>query len=130
MVRFPFRPAMVIVALGGPAFAQTLPPAAEPPPTLATALPAPPLGDDASPAEFLRAAAHALAAGRSGEAQQSMEMAQTRLLDRSVPLGSTGIPSEQPAVKLISEGLQALSAGDRDTCLRKIEAARRATEQN
>ena len=130
MYRFPFRPAMVLAALSAPVLAQTLPPTAEPPPKLATELPSPPLGDDASPADFLRAAERALVAGRTGESQQSMEMAQTRLLDRSVPLGTTGIPSDQPAIKLISEGLQALSAGDRETCLQKIQAAREAAERN
>jgi hypothetical protein len=58
-----------------------------------------------------------------------MKMAQIRVLDRSVPLGTTGIPSEQPAVKLISQGLQALAAGDRATCLRVIQAAIRAAGQ-
>ena len=33
------------------------------------------------------------------------------------------LPSDHPAVKLISQGLQALAAGDRATCLRMIQAA-------
>lgn len=130
MFRFPLRSALVMAALSGPALGQTAMPAQEPPPKLATELPAPPLSDDARPGEFLQAAARAVATGRKGEAQQSLEMAQTRLLDRSVPLGATGVPSEQPAVKLISQALQALAAGDRGTCLRLIEEARLAIRQN
>jgi len=91
--------------------------------TIAQRLPSPPLDENASATDFLRAAEGALAAGRTGEAQEAMEMAQTRLLDRSVPLGTTGIPSDQAAVKLVSQGLQALAQGDRATCLRMIQAA-------
>ena len=48
--------------------------------TIAPNLPSPSLGPDASPVDFLRAAQASLQAGRTGEAQQSLEMAQTRLL--------------------------------------------------
>lgn len=123
MFRSPVRIAMLLGLLTAPALAQSLPFGAVPPPTIATALPAPALGEDAGPIDLLRAAESALAAGRSGEAQEAMEMAQTRLLDRSVPLGTAGVPSEQPAVKLISQGLQALAVGDRMTSVRMIQAA-------
>ncbi len=123
MISLPFRASMLFVLLATPALAQSLPFGAEPPPVIAPALPAPALSEDASPTDFLRAAESALAAGRTGEAQESMEMAQTRLLDRSVPLGQTGVQSDQPAVKLISQGLRALAAGDRMTCLRMLQAA-------
>ena len=129
MIRLPLYVASMLAALSIPAFAQPASSFAEPPPKLAHQLPAPPLSEDAGPAEFLRAAEGALVAGRADEAQEAMEMAQTRLLGRSVPLGTTGIPSEQPAVKLISQGLQALAAGDRATCLRMIQAALQATGQ-
>ena len=106
-----------------PALAQPLPFGTTPPPKIAKALPAPALGEDASSVELLRAAENALAAGRVDEAREAMEMAQTRLLDRSEPIGVPWTPSDKPAVKLISQGLQALTAGDRMTCLRMIQAA-------
>ena len=96
---------------------------AQPPSTVVPALPAPALDENAAAADFLNAAERALSAGRPGETREAMERAQTRLLDRSVPLGQTDRPSDEPAVALISQGLLALDAGDRATCLRLIQAA-------
>ncbi|HEY8290099.1 MAG TPA: hypothetical protein VIG49_12585 [Acetobacteraceae bacterium] len=90
---------------------------------IAPNLPAPGLGQDASTSSYLRAAQASLAAGRTGEAQQSLEMAQTRMLDRAVPLGQTNNPSDNPTVKQISEALHALAAGDRASCMQSIQAA-------
>ncbi len=64
--------------------------------SVAPNLPSPPIGENASPRAYLIAARGALAAGRTGEAQQSLEMAQTRLLDRSVPLFQTNTPPATP----------------------------------
>ena len=50
-------------------------------------------------------------------------MAQTRLLDRSVPLGHTQDPSKSPAVAQIAQARQALAAGDRAAALQSIQAA-------
>ena len=47
------------------------------------------------PSDYLRAAQGALAAGRIAEAQEALEMAQTRMLDRSVPLGQTNDTQRQ-----------------------------------
>lgn len=90
---------------------------------IAPNLPSPPIGENGSPADYLRAAESALAAGRTGETQQSLEMAQTRLLDRSVPYGKTNVPSHNPAVDRISQALQALAAGDKARCMKLIQAA-------
>jgi hypothetical protein len=90
---------------------------------IAPNLPSPPLGANASPADYLRAAQSALQAGRTGEAQQSLEMAQTRLLDRSVPQGQTNTPDQNPAVTQISQALQALASGDRAQTMQLIESA-------
>jgi hypothetical protein len=68
------------------------------------------------------AARNALAAGRTGQAQEAMERAQTRLLDRSTPLFQTDRPSADPAVARISEALRALGAGDRAGALRVLDA--------
>jgi hypothetical protein len=90
---------------------------------IAPNLPSPQVGPNAGPVEFLRAAQSALQAGRTGEAQQSLEMAQTRLLDRSVPMGQTNNPSDHPGVTQISQALRALAAGDRAQAMQLIQAA-------
>jgi len=64
-----------------------------------------------------------VAAGRNGEARSALEMAQTRLLDRAVDAGKESIPSNNLAVKQISEAINALVANDRMTCLHYIEFA-------
>ncbi|MFL5256946.1 MAG: hypothetical protein ACJ8AI_29460 [Rhodopila sp.] len=86
-------------------------------------LPAPALAENSPPSAYLRAAQGALATGRTGEAQEALEQAQTRLLDRSVPLGQTNDPSGNPAVGQIAQALQALAAHDRATCMHWIETA-------
>lgn len=95
----------------------------QPYPQAAPALPAPPIGNNARPEDYLQMAAAALQAGDTGEAQQSLEMAQTRLLDRSVPYGETDRPSRNPAVDRISQALQALAAGDQARCMQLIQMA-------
>ncbi|HEY4042398.1 MAG TPA: hypothetical protein VGM32_11225, partial [Rhodopila sp.] len=73
--------------------------------------------------DYLRAAQNALAAGRMGEAESALEMAQTRILDRSVPMGQTGNPSDNPTIGLISQARQALAAHDRAACQQAIQTA-------
>jgi len=90
---------------------------------IAPNLPSPNVGANASPVDYLRAAQSALAAGRTGEAQEALEQAQTRLLDRSVPYGQTNSPSANPAIAQITQALHALAAGDRAQCLQLIEGA-------
>lgn len=90
---------------------------------IAPNLPSPDLGPGASVQDYLIAARNALAAGKTGEAQQSLEMAETRLLDRSTPLFQTNTPSANPVVGQISQALQALAAGDKPRCVALIEAA-------
>jgi hypothetical protein len=90
---------------------------------IAPNLPSASLGPDAGPADYLRAAQASLQAGRTGEAQQSLEMAQTRLLDRSVPMGQTNNPSDNPAVTQISQALRALAARDRAQAMQLIQSA-------
>jgi hypothetical protein len=91
--------------------------------TIAPNLPTPPVGGSASAVDYLRAAQSAVQAGRTGEAQQAMEMAQTRLLDRSVPQQQTSNPSDNPAVAQISQALKALAAGDRMQTMQLIQSA-------
>jgi len=91
--------------------------------TIAPTLPAPDVGENATPQQLLAAARQALAAGRTGQAQEALERAQTRLLDRDTPLFQTNVPSNHPAVLQISTALRALGAGDRATAMQAIDAA-------
>jgi len=77
----------------------------------------------AAPVDYLRAAQSALQAARTGEAQRSLEMAKTRLPDRSVSMGQTNNPSDNPAVRQISQALQALADGDIAQFLHLIRSA-------
>jgi hypothetical protein len=88
-------------------------------------LPSPNLGEHATAEDCLRAASAAVIQDRAGEARQALEMAQTRLLDRSVPLGQTRNPSENPAVRTISLAMRSLANGDRATTLQQIQEALR-----
>jgi hypothetical protein len=90
---------------------------------IAPNLPSPQVGPNASPVDYLRAAQGALSAGQTGKAQQALEEAQTRLLDRSVPFGQTNNPSDNPAVAQITQALHALAAGDRGQCMQLIQSA-------
>src|ERR1700760_3931848 len=84
-------------------------------------LPSPNLPEGAKPSDVLRAAQGALAAGRTGEAKGALGRAQTRMLDRSVTLGQTNNPSDNPTVGQISQALQALAAHDRVGCIQAIQ---------
>src|SRR5271166_1502490 len=90
---------------------------------IAPNLPSPPIGENAPVQDYLMAARSALLLGRTGEAQQALEMAETRALDRSVPLFQTNTPSRNPLVDEINKALQALSTGDRGGAARIIDAA-------
>ena len=89
---------------------------------IAPNLPSPPIGENATPRDYLLAARSALVAGRNGEAQQALEMAETRALDRSVPLFQTNAPVTDPLVVEIEAALHALGRGDRIGTIRIIEA--------
>jgi hypothetical protein len=91
--------------------------------TIAPNLPTPSIGENATVHDYLMAARTALLIGKTGEAQQSLEMAETRALDRSVPLFQTGVPSKNPLVDEINQALQALAGGDRGRAVQIIETA-------
>ena len=90
---------------------------------IAPNLPSPSVGSAADPVAYLRAAQSALQSGRTGEAQQSLEMAETRLLDRSVPQGETNSPSNSQAVAQIHQALSALATGDHTRAMSAIQQA-------
>jgi len=90
---------------------------------IAPRLPVPDAGDDAAPAAYLRSARSALLAGRSGEAQEALERAESRLLDRDVDPRRANVAIQDPMVEDVSRARAALSAGDRALTLQFIEAA-------
>ena len=76
---------------------------------LAPNLPAPPAGDGLQ--TLLLDARASLQAGHTGQAQEALERAETRALDRSVVKGTERVPAASVVVTQISQALQALGAG-------------------
>ncbi|MDQ2762724.1 MAG: hypothetical protein M3Y22_04320 [Pseudomonadota bacterium] len=98
--------------------------------TVLAPLPAPTLAEGVKPSDALRAAQGALATGNVGEVEQALEMAETRMLDRSVARGETNNPSDNLTVGQISEARRALTERDRVGCMEAIQTAiRSATAQ-
>jgi len=97
--------------------------------TIAPNLPSPAIGENATSRDYLLAARTALLLGRTGEAQQALEMAETRALDRSVPLFQTGVRITDPLIGEIEQALHALSEGDRGRAVQIIETALPHAEQ-
>jgi hypothetical protein len=91
--------------------------------SIAPNLPSPLASEDAPVQAYLQAARSALIAGRTGEAQQALEMAETRALDRSVPLFQTSTPSRNPLVDKIGQALGAMGARDRGRAVQIIDEA-------
>ncbi len=96
---------------------------------LAPNLPTPRVVDGAPPRDYLIAARDALAVGHTGEAQEALERAETRALDRSVPHLQTNAPINDPLVGQIQTALHTLSLGDHARALQQIEAAISLTDQ-
>ena len=91
--------------------------------TIAPTLPASSVGETATTREYLQAARASLVAGRTGQAQQSLEMAETRALDRSVPQGQTNAPSDSQVVSRIHDARRALGSGDSTHAIQLIDLA-------
>jgi hypothetical protein len=91
-------------------------------PGVAAMLPPSPAGDDAAPRDYLKAARGALAADRTGQAQQLLEMAETRILPRSVPAQQANMPDPDPAVAQIQNALHALGTGDSGRASQIVDA--------
>ncbi len=91
-------------------------------------LPAPAVPDNAPPAAFIDAALRALATGHTGEAQEAMERAESRVLNRAVRPSKADEPSQQSLVQQIGQARQALSAGDRLTAVRLLEQAKKTPQ--
>ena len=92
---------------------------------IAPALPTPPVSADSGPHDYLKAAHDALVAGRTGEAQQSLEMAETRELARVVSPEQANTPDPDPTVSQIRDALRVLGDGNRGRALEIIDAMAR-----
>lgn len=98
-------------------------PAPGPAAVIVPSLPAPPVAEDAPPGLFLQAAAQALAAGRTGEAVEALERAESRALDRAVRPSLANVPDRKPLVQQIAAARAALASGDRGRAMELIQAA-------
>jgi hypothetical protein len=87
------------------------------------ALPGSGLGVDASSSDYLRSARDSLASGRTGQAQQSLEMAETRALAGSDTPDQAKLPSGRSRVAEIRNALHALGNGDRAQAIQMIDVA-------
>jgi hypothetical protein len=90
---------------------------------IAPTLPASAVGENAGPFDYLRAARASLVAGRTGQAQQSLEMAETRALDRSVPQDQASVPIDNRFVSQISDARRALGDGNSAHAIELIDLA-------
>jgi hypothetical protein len=90
---------------------------------VAPTLPASAIGDDAASRDYLQAARASLVAGHTGQAQQSLEMAETRALDRSVAQGQADVPSGSPLVSRIRDARHALGGGHSAHAIQLIDLA-------
>ena len=90
--------------------------------TIAPKLPGPAVSADSGPREYLQAARDALAGNRTGEAQEALERAEARVLDRSTAPTATG-PDQRPMVQRISDAREALGRGDKAGAERIIDEA-------
>jgi len=90
---------------------------------IAPTLPPSAIGQNAASRDYLRTARASLVAGRTGQAQQSLEMAETRALDRSVVQGQTDIPSDSQLVSRIRDARHALGGGDNMRAIQLIDLA-------
>jgi len=87
---------------------------------LAPNLPAPAAGEDIQ--SLLLAARRALSAGRTGEAQEALERAETRALDRSVAVGTQNEPARGPVFAGIQRARGALAAANTPAAIAAINA--------
>ncbi|HTR18220.1 MAG TPA: hypothetical protein VMI52_14475 [Acetobacteraceae bacterium] len=88
---------------------------------IAPRLPTP--AGDGDVQSLLVSARQALLAGRTGEAQEALERAETRILDRSVPIGDQNIPAGGSLVEAVTAARQALGAGDTQRAVKIIDGA-------
>jgi hypothetical protein len=90
---------------------------------IAQQLPTPAAGEDNAPMQYLIAARQAIAAGRTGEAQEALEQAETRLASRSTPLFRTNEVARGSVIDEVRQAREALGSGDRMRAMELTEQA-------
>jgi hypothetical protein len=112
--------ALLGLAVGLPALAQTPQSggasninAADTHSNIAPQLPVPALSAGASPHAYLLDAQQALQQHRTGAAQEALERAETRLLDRTTPPSAADTADAAPLVQQIDQALQAIGHSGR-----------------
>lgn len=90
---------------------------------IAPALPAPSVGPDATADQLLQAAKMSLDNHQSGAAQEALERAETRLLDRSTAPSDASAPDQRPRVQAISQALNAIGRRDWPAAHAAIDSA-------
>ena len=90
---------------------------------IAPHFPQPKVGENATPASYLQDAESALSRHRSGEADQALEMAETRLLDRSTPAADANQVDPNPAIQQVANARKALASGDMQAAHSAIQTA-------
>jgi hypothetical protein len=90
---------------------------------IAPQLPVPAVGENASPHELLAYAQQALKQHHTGAAQEALERAETRLLDRTTAPAAGNTPDVTPLVEQINQARQALGRNDIDGASQIIASA-------
>jgi hypothetical protein len=94
--------------------------------TRSSIAPTPPslaISDNVTTNDYLRFARASLVAGRTCQAQQSLEMAETRALDRSVEPGQGSVPDDSLLVSRINDARRALGDGDNPHAIQLVDLA-------
>jgi hypothetical protein len=90
---------------------------------LAPNLPAPQGPEDVR--SLLVSARQDLVTNQTGAAQEALERAETRALDRSIPAGTEHVPAQDPLVMTVTQARGAMAAGDNRGAINIIDGALR-----
>ena len=98
-------------------------PGSAPGSAIAPRLPEPAGGDSGPPEQYLHEADRALEMHKTGLAQQALEMAETRMLDRSTLASQASTPDGDPEVQALRQAREALGRRDLRAAHEAIRAA-------
>lgn len=90
---------------------------------IAPRLPSPNVSDSSGPRDFLLAARQALAANRTGEAQEALERAESRALSGNILATDINQPSQLLAIRNITAARDALATGNKGAAIQAIDVA-------